>query len=82
MSKSLKEAGISPGSVITYWTMIVWQDAEKEFKGDVIHMMTSDIINRASRSLNQRRDRAIAEFFETLRQSFRAFDDSVSCSDV
>lgn len=82
LSKCLKDAGISHGSVITYWTTIRWADAEKEFEGGVIHMMTSDIINRASRTLSQRRDRAIAEFSGTLRQCFWVFDNAVSSANV
>ena len=82
LSNSLKDAGIAHGSVITYWTTIVWKDAEKEFEGGVIHMMTSDMINRATRTLSQRRDRAISEFSETLKQCFQVFDNAVSSQNV
>lgn len=82
LSNSLKDAGIVHGSVITYWTTIVWKDAEKEFEGAVIHMMTSDMINRATRTLSQRRDRAISEFSETLKQCFQIFDNAVSSQNV
>lgn len=82
LSYSLKAAGISHGSVITYWTTIVWKDAEKEFEGGVIHMMTSDILNRATRTLSQRKERAIAEFSETLRQCFQAFDNAESSKNL
>lgn len=79
---SLKDAGITHGSVITYWTTIVWKDAAKEFEGGVIHMMTSDILNKVTRTLSQRKERAIAEFSETLRQCFLAFDNAASSKNV
>ncbi len=82
LSNSLKDAGISHGGVITYWTTIVWKDAEKEFEGGVIHMMTSDMIDRATRTLSQRREQAIAEFSEHLRQCFQSFDNAVSIKNV
>ncbi|WP_310638557.1 hypothetical protein [Delftia acidovorans] len=82
LTESLKDAGIVHGSVITYWTTIGWRDSEKAFEGDVIHMMTSDMINRATRTRIQRRDRAITEFSETLKQCFQEFDDAVSSRNV
>lgn len=77
LSKTVTEAGIRHGDVITYWTKIVWQDAEKKFDGDVMHMMTGEMLNRMTRTLNQRRDAAIAEFSETLRECFELFDSAV-----
>ncbi|CAI2473973.1 hypothetical protein [Serratia plymuthica] len=71
---SLKNAGISHGSVITYWTTILWKDADTQFKGDVINMMTSHIPNI---TLSQRRKRAIAVFSEDLRQCFHSFDNTL-----
>ena len=76
LSVSLKEAGITHGSVITYWTTIIWEDAEAKFEGDVIHMMTSDIIG-SNLTPSQRGQRAVSAFSERLRQSFQAFDDSL-----
>jgi hypothetical protein len=78
LSNTLKDAGVSHGSIITYWTKIVWTDAEKEFEGDVMNMMTSDMVNRATRTLSQRKERAIAEFLETLRECFQVFDNAAS----
>lgn len=78
LSKKLKDVGIIRESVITYWTTINWRDSEREFKGDVIHFITADMLSRALKSREQRRDRAIKKFSESIRQSFQAFDDSVS----
>jgi hypothetical protein len=43
----------------------------------VTHMMTGDMLNRMTKTLSQRRDAAIAEFSETLRQCFESFDNAV-----
>jgi hypothetical protein len=81
LSVSLKDAGIAHGSVITYWTTIIWKDAEAKFEGDVIHMMTSDMID-TNRTRSQRGERAVSAFSERLRQCFQVFDNSVSSGKV
>ena len=81
LSVSLKDAGIAHGSVITYWTTIIWKDAEAKFEGDVIHMITSDM-NGSSRTRSQRGKRAVSAFSERLSECFQDFDNSISSGNV
>ena len=78
LPKTLKEAGIVHGSVITYWTTIRWKDTEREFEGDVLHMMTMDMVDGASRSPARRRAAAIVIFEESLKRRFDEFDRDLS----
>lgn len=79
LAETLKEVGITHGSIITYWTKVLWKDTENEFNGNFIHMMTSDTIDRMLKPKNQRRDAAISIFENNfLRPCFDAFDNEVS----
>lgn len=76
LSKTLKDAGIAQGSIVTYWTKFRVSDQEAEFEGNVTHMITLDFFEPLPYEV--RRDLAKARFMEVLRQRFRKFDDSLT----
>jgi hypothetical protein len=70
----LKDLGVTQGSIITFWTTILWRDAEKTLRRDVIHMMTSSMASWSHRTLAQRRDSAIAKYSSYIKKCFEEFD--------
>lgn len=78
-SNSLQEAGIGAGSVITYWTTLVWEDEEgARFNADVIHMMTADMLERLDPT--KRAQRAMKIFSDDIRKAFDQFDNELNGS--
>lgn len=80
LSKTLREAGIHAGSVVTYWTTFHWKDLHHEARGDVIQMMTMHRIT-ASSSVRSKRERSgvALGLFETLvRRQFEQVDTSLA----
>jgi hypothetical protein len=71
-SKSLHEAGISAGSVITYWTTIVWEEENTQFDADIIHMLTMDTYER--RDPRKRAEQAMRIFDADIQKAFVQFD--------
>ncbi len=74
LSKTLAEAGIGQGAVVTYWTTMVWRDAQETFEGDVIHMMTSTLLQQLGRSLHERKEVALNAFDLSVKECFAEFD--------
>jgi hypothetical protein len=71
-SMSLQEAGIKTGSVITYWTTIIWEEEDTRFNADVIHMITIDTYAR--RDPRMRAERAMKIFEADIQKAFAQFD--------
>lgn len=74
LALTLRQAGITRGSIITYWTTIGWKDTERQFDGNVMHRMTPNMISRPTGSLEERRDAAIASFTRLLKKRFDELD--------
>jgi hypothetical protein len=71
LDQTLTEAGVLAGDAITYWTQIIWKDLEREFRGDVIHMLV-DLPDR--KSLKSRTNTAIGLFKESISRRFAEVD--------
>jgi hypothetical protein len=79
-SKSLRESGMHSGSIITYWTTLVWLDEAKKFNSDHIHLITADDFNNMQ-SPQQRSAKAMGLFREDIQTAFMKFDKSILTSD-
>lgn len=74
-AKSLAEAGIAAGSVVTYWTQIQWSDRNerREFGGHVMNLQTLASLD-APRSRRERKDSALAAYRAMLARRFDQLD--------
>ncbi|XUW88644.1 hypothetical protein OH764_00815 [Burkholderia sp. M6-3] len=79
LSKTLRDAGILAGSVVTYWTTFRWKDLHLEARGDVIQMMTMHRITAPSgvRSKSERSRGALELFKILVRSRFEQVDASL-----
>ena len=79
LSKTLLDADIKAGSMVTYWTTFHWKDSHSEARGDVIQMMTMHRItaSTAIRSKRARADSALATFRTLVEEQFQKFDASI-----
>ena len=71
------EAGIGPGSIVTYWTKISWRDVENSMDGNLFHMVTWETMQRASRSKQERANAAIETYNNMIQQRFWEFEASL-----
>lgn len=78
LSKTLRDAGIKAGSVVTYWTTFHWKDLQREARGDVIQMMTMHRVTAISetRTKQARAEAALASFTSLVQKQFEQFDAS------
>jgi hypothetical protein len=76
LSDSLADIGITSGSVITYWTTFVWSEESATYKGELIHdvMEYKTLGFVKGRSLEERVERAMRAFSESVQEAFMEFD--------
>jgi hypothetical protein len=74
--QTLSEAGINAGSSATYWTQLRWRDLNenREFRGDVIHMVTTGRNVTTLLTTQQRRDSALEAYGAMLAERFIELD--------
>lgn len=79
LSKTLRDAGIQAGSVVTYWTTFQWKDLHHEMRGDVIQMLTNHQIAGlpSVRSKRERSNIALGLFEILVRNQFQQVDASL-----
>jgi hypothetical protein len=74
LNKTIKDAGIKAGNVITYWTTFIWEEQEVNFNGDIIHLMTADMLNKMTMSKTKRKEKALEKFSQLIKDKFNDFD--------
>ncbi|HYD67708.1 hypothetical protein [Azospirillum sp.] len=83
LSKSLKEAGIENNDIITYITTMLWREMKREFRGDVMNMITGPLLSHlhstgSRKTLEQRLDAAHEKYDAVLRDCYQKFDEQLS----
>lgn len=72
--KSLAEAGIGPGTLVTYWTTFRYRDREgRSFDGHVMNLQVAHDLSDG-RSRAERRDAALKKFGALVASRFREVD--------
>jgi hypothetical protein len=76
-SNTLREAGITEASLVTYWTTLVWEEEGAQFSGDTIHMITR-MGTLDKLDTRERAEHAMKLYEEDIHNAFVRFDQKLT----